>query len=463
MLSARLIFAIRTEINQMKKIFPLIIILITISLLGIIIIQVSWIRSYASKREFWYKERLLPVIQEVGEDLVKEMHKSPLNVNEPLDFKETNDLGDLRIRKYASSYFSVFEIETKIRNALDKAKIKNVQFEFAVESYDLDHHYSLKSAGFLQLNKDTTHNIRLWYPLVPRGGSIRENLTVDEAIVLIIPNLKAVILNDLNGMIAISIIFTLIIITAFYLTVGALLRQKKLSEMKTDFINNMTHELKTPLATISLAIDALRTEKVRNDNDRFQYFTGIIKDENRRMNKHVETILQAALMEKREVKLEKKELHLHDIIKNVISNLQLQIDEKSGKIEMQLQATNDLLFADEVHITNVINNLVDNAIKYSKPDSLFISITTKNYGRSGIKFQIEDHGIGMNKETLSRVFEKFFRAHTGNVHNVKGFGLGLSYVKAMTEAHHGKIKADSMPGKGSTFMITLPLHKPGKT
>jgi two-component system phosphate regulon sensor histidine kinase PhoR len=292
---------------------------------------------------------------------------------------------------------------------------------------------------------------------------MRENLTVDEALVLVIPNLKSVILKDLNGMIAISIIFTLIIITAFYLTVGALLRQKKLSEMKTDFINNMTHELKTPLATISLAIDALRTEKVRNDNDRFQYFTGIIKDENRRMNKHVETILQAALMEKREVKLEKKELHLHDIIKNVISNLQLQIDEKSGKIEMQLQATNDLLFADEVHMTNVINNLVDNAIKYSKPDSLFISITTKNYGRSGIKFQIEDHGIGMNKETLSRVFEKFFRAHTGNVHNVKGFGLGLSYVKAMTEAHHGKIKADSMPGKGSTFMITLPLHKPGKT
>jgi two-component system phosphate regulon sensor histidine kinase PhoR len=258
-------------------------------------------------------------------------------------------------------------------------------------------------------------------------------------------------------MIAGSIVFTLIIITAFYITVGALLRQKKLSEMKTDFINNMTHELKTPLATISLAIDAVRTDKVRNDNDRFNYFTSIIKDENHRMNKHVETILQAAQMERQEVKLERSPLHLHEIIRKVISNLQLQIEEKNGKVELDLQATNDILNADEIHMTNIVNNLVDNAIKYSKPDSLFIRIATRNYGRSGIKMQIEDHGIGMNKETLSRVFEKFFRAHTGNVHNVKGFGLGLSYVKTMTEAHEGKIKADSMPGKGTTFELTFPL------
>ena len=447
----------------MKKIFPLIIILITISLLGIIIIQVSWIRSYASKREFWYKERIHPVIQEVGEQLILEMDKSPLNREDSLDFEESTELGDLRIQKNASSYFTVFEIEEKFRIALEKAKIKNVRFEFAIESYDPDFQYSLKSRGFLELNNDSLHNIRIWYPLVPRGGSFRENIVMDEALVLVIPDLKSVIFKDLIGMIVLSIIFTLIIITAFYITVGALLRQKKLSEMKTDFINNMTHELKTPLATISLAIDALRTEKVRNDENRFNYFSGMIKDENRRMNKHVETILQAAQMEKREVKLDKKELHLHDIIRKVISNLELQIGEKKGKVEMHLDASNDLLFADEVHLTNMINNLVDNAIKYSKPDSLFISIVTKNIGRSSIKFQIEDHGIGMNKETLSRVFEKFYRAHTGNVHNVKGFGLGLSYVKTMTEAHNGKIKADSMLGKGSTFVLTLPLHKSDQT
>jgi two-component system phosphate regulon sensor histidine kinase PhoR len=448
----------------MKKVFPLIIVLITISLFGIIIIQVSWIRSYASNLESSYEDRLRLIIQDVGEQLVSKMDKTPLNLQEdPLDLGKNSDLGDLRIGISASSYFSVFEIKEIFRKSFEKAKIKNVEFEFAVESYGIDHRYSLKSPGFLKLDNDTIHNVRIWYPLIPKGGSLRENLIVDEALVMVIPNLKSVILRDLDGMIAISIIFTLIIITAFYLTVGTLVRQKKLSEMKTDFINNMTHELKTPLATISLAIDALRTEKVRNDNQRFQYFTGIIKDENQRMNKHVETILQASLMEKREVKLDKKELHLHDIIRKVISNLQLQIEENKGKVALNLQAADDLMLADEVHITNVINNLVDNAIKYSKPDSIYISITTKNYGRSGIRLQIEDHGIGMNKETLSRVFEKFYRAHTGNVHNVKGFGLGLSYVKAMTEAHGGKIKADSMLGKGSTFVLSLPLHKGGNS
>jgi two-component system phosphate regulon sensor histidine kinase PhoR len=443
----------------MKKIFPLIIVLITLSLLGIIFIQVSWIRSSALKRELWYKERLQPIIQDVGEQLLAEMEKSPLSLEKPFDFGNAKDFGDLRLHNYVSGYFTSYEIKEKFQKSFQKADIRNIHFEFAVETFGIDHHYTIKSAGFLELNSDTLHNIRLWYPLIPRGGSLRENLIVDEAIILVIPNIKSVVIKDLNGMIAGSIFFTLIIITAFYLTVGALLRQKKLSEMKTDFINNMTHELKTPLATISLAIDAIRTDKVRNDNERFRYFTSIIKDENQRMNKHVETILQAAQMERQEVKLDKKLLHLHDIVNKVISNLQLQIQEKNGKVELHLQATNDLLSADENHMTNLINNLVDNAIKYSKPDSLFISITTKNIGRAGIRFQIEDHGIGMNKETLSRVFEKFFRAHTGNVHNVKGFGLGLSYVKAMTEAHDGKIKADSMPGKGSTFVLSLPLAK----
>jgi len=443
----------------MKKIFPLIIVLITLSLLGIIFIQVSWIRSSAMKRELWYKERLQPIIQDVGEQLLTELEKSPLTLEKPFDFGNAKEFGDLRLHNYVSGYFTSYEIKEKFQKSFQKADIRNIQFEFAVETFGIDHHYTLKSAGFLALNSDTLHNMRLWYPLIPRGGSLSENLIVDEAIILVIPNIKSVVIKDLNGMIAGSVFFTLIIITAFYLTVGALLRQKKLSEMKTDFINNMTHELKTPLATISLAIDAIRTDKVRNDNERFRYFTSIIKDENQRMNKHVETILQAAQMERQDVKLDKKLLHLHDIVNKVISNLQLQIQEKNGKVELYLQATNDLLSADENHMTNLINNLVDNAIKYSKPDSLFISITTKNLGRAGIRFQIEDHGIGMNKETLSRVFEKFFRAHTGNVHNVKGFGLGLSYVKAMTEAHDGKIKADSLPGKGSTFTLTFPLAK----
>jgi len=219
----------------------------------------------------------------------------------------------------------------------------------------------------------------------------------------------------------------------------------------------MTHEFKTPLATISLAVDALKNEKVFGNKEKMGYFTGIIKEENKRMNKQVETILQAALLDKQEVQLNLKKLHAHDMINSALNNIQLQVEEKNGKLQVHLAATKDMLQADEVHFTNLINNLLDNAVKYSK-DNLQISLSTQNAGNQ-FKIKIEDNGIGMNKETLSRIFEKFYRAHTGNVHNVKGFGLGLSYVKTMVDAHHGTIKAESVAGKGSTFNISFPLAK----
>jgi two-component system phosphate regulon sensor histidine kinase PhoR len=252
-------------------------------------------------------------------------------------------------------------------------------------------------------------------------------------------------------------VFTIIIICAFFITVRALIKQKKLSEIKSDFINNMTHEFKTPLATISLAVDALKNEKVINDRDKMNYFTGIIKEENKRMNKQVETILQAALLDKQEVQLNLKKMHAHELITSALNNINLQVDDKSGHLEVNLSATNDLLLADDVHFTNLVSNLLDNAVKYSK-DNLLIKISTQNTGNT-FRIKIEDNGIGMNKETLSRIFEKFYRAHTGNLHNVKGFGLGLSYVKTMVEAHKGSIKAESTPGKGTSFLLIFPLAK----
>jgi two-component system phosphate regulon sensor histidine kinase PhoR len=219
----------------------------------------------------------------------------------------------------------------------------------------------------------------------------------------------------------------------------------------------MTHEFKTPLATISLAVDALKNEKVTGNKEKTDYFTGIIKEENKRMNKQVETILQAALLDKQEVQLNLKRMLAHDLIISALNNINLQVEEKGGKIDVELEAENDLILADEVHFTNLINNLLDNAVKYSK-DNLHIKLSTKNTANQ-FKIKIEDNGIGMNKETLHRIFEKFYRAHTGNVHNVKGFGLGLSYVKTMVDAHHGTIKAESVLGKGSSFCITIPLAK----
>ena len=187
------------------------------------------------------------------------------------------------------------------------------------------------------------------------------------------------------------------------------------------------------------------------------YFSGIIKEENKRMNKQVETILQAALMDKEAVQLKEVPLHAHELITSAINNIQLPLNEKNGVLETHFNATNDLILADDVHFTNIINNLLDNAVKYSK-ENLKIKLTTSNFN-SHIRIKIEDNGIGMNKETLSRVFEKFYRAHTGNIHNIKGFGLGLSYVKSVVDALHGKIKAESTPGKGSCFTLEFPVIK----
>lgn len=172
------------------------------------------------------------------------------------------------------------------------------------------------------------------------------------------------------------------------------------------------------------------------------------------MNKHVETILQAALMDRQEIQLDKRPVHVHAVIEQVLENFDLQLQNKGGHAIVQLNAPNDLIEADEVHFTNLINNLVDNAVKYSK-DHLELKVSTVSTAK-GIQIKVEDNGIGMTKENVKRIFEKFYRVHTGNLHNVKGFGLGLSYVKTIVDAHHGKIKVESALGKGTSFTIDMP-------
>jgi two-component system phosphate regulon sensor histidine kinase PhoR len=270
---------------------------------------------------------------------------------------------------------------------------------------------------------------------------------------------KSYLIERMGWMIVASIIFTAIIIWAFALTVRTLFNQKKLSEIKSDFINNMTHELKTPLATISLAVDALTNSKVISDEDKIRYYSAMIKDENKRMNKQVETILQAARIERQEITLNRTILDAHAIIEKTAENLVLQINEKNGTLTVNLKAVRHTINADEVHFSNIIFNLLDNAIKYSKEGSLKIDIETANSGQM-LAIRVRDNGIGMNKETQARIFEKFYRAHTGNLHNVKGFGLGLSYVKAMVDAHGGRVRVESTLGKGSTFIVLLPTVTP---
>jgi two-component system phosphate regulon sensor histidine kinase PhoR len=316
----------------------------------------------------------------------------------------------------------------------------------------------LQSKRYIEASMDTVHNLSLVYPIQSPTGSLSEGLTPQELLVIVVPHVSNIIWKQMYWMVLGAIVFTIIIFAAFFITLRALFNQKKLSEIKSDFINNMTHEFKTPLATISLAVDALKNEKVINDRAKMDYFSGIIKDENKRMNKQVETILQAALLDKQEIQLNEKPVHAHELIKAAINNINLPLAEKNGKLEVHLDATNDLIIGDEVHFINIINNLLDNAVKYSK-EHLLIKLTTSNFN-GHLRIKIEDNGIGMNKETLHRIFEKFYRAHTGNIHNVKGFGLGLSYVKTIVDAHKGKIKAESTPGKGSCFTIDFSVLKP---
>jgi two-component system phosphate regulon sensor histidine kinase PhoR len=316
-----------------------------------------------------------------------------------------------------------------------------------------------QSQNFQEWYADTTNHLSYINYIAPLSGSATENLTSDEVLIIVVPQIKSLVFKDMTSRILVAILFTLGIVSAFYLTVSTMIRQKKLSEIKNDFINNMTHEFKTPIATISLAVDAIKNEKVQKDAQKLGYFSSIIKEENQRMNRQVETILKSALMDRQEVQLNLKPLHVHEIIRDVADNFILRLQEKQGMLETELSATDDLIEGDEVHISNLVTNLMDNAVKYSKDNvPPIIRLVTSSNNKKFI-IRIEDNGIGMSRETVKRIFEKFYRAHTGNIHNVKGFGLGLSYVKNVVEAHEGAIKVESTLGKGSCFTIELPLKK----
>ncbi len=409
-----------------------------------------------------FNDKLVSATRVVGDELAQYKGNMLSQGSTIFPWKQDQFTLDMLRPTTVASRFTAAQLIEKIRKAFDASGLQKIRFEFALAStnpYGEVTYLERQSSYFGKFYEDSASNLSCIYPIEPMSGSIGENLSPREILWVIVPNSSGVVLKELRWRIFIAGIFTLIIFAAFYLTVNVMLRQKKLSEIKNDFINNMTHEFKTPLATISLAVDAMKNEKVLSDKEKMNYFSSIIKEENLRMNRQVETILKAALLDKQEVNLMLKPTHVHEVIKDIADNFTLQLNDKKGRVEMDLEAPNDLIDADEVHFPNLINNLVDNSVKYSKENvPPEIKISTAANGRN-MTIRLEDNGIGMTKETVKRIFEKFYRAHTGNVHNVKGFGLGLSYVKTMVDAHGGHIKVDSTPGKGSIFTLELPLKK----
>lgn len=269
------------------------------------------------------------------------------------------------------------------------------------------------------------------------------------------PNQRKYLMKTLWLTLSMSGLIIVVLISAFYYTIHTIHRQKKYTQVTNDFIGNMTHEFKTPISTIALAGEMLGDSSIHKTPEKVDRFVKMIQEENKRLGVLVESVLQTAVLDKGDFKLKRSEFDLHEVINSAMEKIQLQVGQKQGQVQVFLKAQNPALFADKVHVTNIVYNLLDNALKYSK-DIPEISISTHNV-ENGILLSVQDNGIGISKENQKKVFEQFYRVSTGNVHNIRGFGLGLSYVKAIVQKHGGEVTVDSELGKGSTFKVYLPF------
>ena len=274
------------------------------------------------------------------------------------------------------------------------------------------------------------------------------------------PDRKDYLLKSISFIVP-SVAFTVVLLIIFTLTIVIVFRQKRLSEMKADFINNMTHELKTPVATISLASQMLKDGGVNKSPQLFSHISGVINDETKRLSFLIEKVLQMSLFERNKTTLKMKELDANDLLANVAHTFVIRVEKIGGVLDAELEALESTIYVDEIHFTNVLFNLMENAVKYRKEDvPLELFARTYNEG-DRILISIRDNGIGVKKENLKKIFERFYRVHTGNRHDVKGFGLGLAYVKKIIDDLNGSIKVESEFGMGTTFTISQPHIKSG--
>jgi two-component system phosphate regulon sensor histidine kinase PhoR len=269
------------------------------------------------------------------------------------------------------------------------------------------------------------------------------------------PSENKYILSGISSILMLSLFFILIIIVAFSSSLYQLVKHKKISEIKTDFINNMTHEFKTPIATINLALDSIKNPKVIDDNDKVLRYVKMIREENKRMHSQVENVLRISRLEKNQIEISKETIDMHDILEDGITHVSLLVDSRKGFIKTHLEAITSEISGNEFHLTNVVVNMLENAIKYTV-GSPKIEVYTESTNKFFI-FKIKDEGIGLSKAVQKQVFNKFYREQKGNIHDVKGHGLGLAYVKEIVEKHHGTVFVESEKGIGSTFTVKLPI------
>jgi two-component system, OmpR family, phosphate regulon sensor histidine kinase PhoR len=470
-----------------KRSIWLIIILMSTAVLGVSFIQIFWINWSLDINEKSFDDKVYNVLNKVKERLVvdamtqeeynqhvnevwKRIENESRRILENIE-EESIDLDKEKINQELWSNYLLLGAADILDN-IDNRKLQEyLNFELENQGLVLEHEYGVfsnKTGGFIILNGNYVAEVTtdLKATIVSEGRSLKESkykIALFESLsdhepgymAIYFPNKSPLIGKKIVPILLLSILFTLLILFCFAYTVHIIFKQKKLSEMKNDFINNMTHEFKTPIATISLAVDSISSPMILGSQEKTKRFLNIIKEENKRMLSQVEKVLQMATIERREYKLHISEFNVHEAIEMAVENASLRVKSRNGEITKNLKASRAVIHADKTHVASMINNLLDNAEKYTVVVPKIV-VTTENY-QNGIKISVKDNGIGIDKDAQKFIFDKFYRVHTGNLHDVKGFGLGLSYVKLMTDAHGGQVFVKSELGKGSTFSIYLPF------
>ncbi|SHJ53231.1 two-component system, OmpR family, phosphate regulon sensor histidine kinase PhoR [Arenibacter nanhaiticus] len=521
-----------------KRLFGLLVVLMSLSLIGIIFVQSYWINKSVQDKEEQFSNTVTQILNRVVENIEKrevqdyldEFYKLKDSIGEPKAAHLKNffffdrDINSNEIRFYthgileedydlASTLFDIGSETTTFKNITSTKTTEIFKEEFGLDgkSYALTPVQKIKKIGelasvdrigmdlaFRELAKSrsihkrvTRQEIELFlsrelknsgididyeYGVYSKGlptkvkskkfkfsntSLYKSPLFSDSegntnfSLLLTFPKKKRFLIQSILGMAILSLTFTLIIVVAYAGAIYQLIKQKQISKIKSDFINNMTHEFKTPIATINLAVEAIRNPKIINDKEKVLRYLQMIRDENKRMHAQVENVLRISKLEKNQLDISKDREDVHDIIADAITHVELIVADRGGYINTHFNAERSEVLANEMHFTNVMVNILDNAVKYS-PDTPKIDVFTE-LANNFIVIKVQDQGAGMSKSVLKKVFEQFYREHTGDIHNVKGHGLGLAYVKKIIDDHQGEVFAESEKGKGSTFYIKLPL------
>jgi len=422
-----------------QKIIIFTIISMTLALIGLMGIQIYWIQNASSVKETNFRRSVTEAMVKVVEKVERMEKYKALRAN-PQDNMFNFD----RHLPY-DAFITPQALDSMIALILNGRGI-DTRYEFGIYKPEMNQFLIKKSDGFQK-------------ELIKKGYAFplfqNDIYTSPEYLCIYFPREKQFLLTELWGMLLISIILILVVVYSFTYTISTIFKQKRLSEMKNDFINNMTHEFKTPISTISLACEALSDKDLRGSADFLESYLAMIREENKRLSAMAEKILQTAVIDKGQMKMTIEKINVHDIITDVIKNLRIQVEIKDGEIVRNFGAARSIIEGDKVHVANLFYNLLDNANKYS-PKKPLIRVTTDNV-QNGIVIHIEDNGIGIGKNEQKKIFDKLYRVPTGNIHEVRGFGLGLNYVKAIVDEHHGKISLDSEVNRGTKFKVFLPF------